>query len=143
MPKYPLRAFTGPKTTLPATPRVDVTGLTIQGQPVGSSLEWTIAMALDKLKTGYKYQVPVLGGRDVRGGTVVDFVVYTVPLPTPVYAQGGYWHGDAHKREKDQWMMRRIRAALNYEVAEPVEIWEGEALDIPSAMQALRSKLGL
>ena len=41
----------------------------------------TGALALDKIQQitgwGWDYQVPVYGGRQIRGGNVVDFLIYT------------------------------------------------------------------
>ncbi len=129
--------FDVPKPTLDKVPQP--TGpFTILGKPAGSSIEWNVAMALDKLKVTYSYQYRVFGGRTLKGGTVIDFMVHTVPLDTPLYVQGDYWHGSAKKRELDQWMMRRIRAALYYKCGEPVEIWEHDALTIDMAMTNLR-----
>lgn len=112
--------------------------LTVQGQPAGSSIEYNVAAGLAKLKIAYHYQYPILGGRQVRGGSVIDFFVYTVPMPTPLYVQGDYWHGSATKRIADQWLMRRIQAILHYQCVDPAEIWEHEALTIDMAMANLR-----
>lgn len=29
----------------------------------------------------------------MRGGIILDFLVFTTPFPTPVYINGEYWHG--------------------------------------------------
>jgi hypothetical protein len=133
--------FVVPKAKPPSAEKLNAKNLTIQGQQAGSLLEYFISVAFDILKVRYAYQVPVGGGRSIRGGTVIDFLAYTVPLPTPIYAQGTYWHGDAHKRESDQWMMRRIRSLMNYQVTEPLEIWEHEAATIAQATATVREKL--
>ena len=63
----------------------------IQGKAIGSSEEWRVALALNKYKIEYLYQVPVRGGKRVRGGQVIDFLVYN-PFPTPLQVFGKYWH---------------------------------------------------
>ena len=44
-----------------------------------------------KLQIDFRFQVPVMGGRDRKGGFIVDFVAYT-PLPVPIEVFGNYWH---------------------------------------------------
>lgn len=44
------------------------------------------------------YQYPFNGGRMVRGGQVIDFVIWS-PLRYAMYlghGEGGYWHGGAN-----------------------------------------------
>ena len=117
--------------------------LTLDGQPVGSSIEYNVGIALKRLKIGYFYQYPVLGGRGHRGGTVIDFLVMTVPLPTPLYVQGGYWHGGGEKTEEDSWLMNQVRSALGNGASDPKEIWEQDCLTIDDAMSNLKRILGL
>lgn len=103
--------------------------------------EYNVGMALALMKIGHDFQYPIEGGRALRGGQMIDFMAYTVPLWTPIYVQGDYWHGSKEKIEKDKWMMRRVRAALDYKCIEPVEIWEHEALTVDDAVAAVRRKL--
>lgn len=92
----------------------------IQGQDPGSPQEWRFAMALDILKIRYWYQVDVLQPSGIRGGQRLDFLIETVPLPTPVYMQS-YWHlGDyaAESKYKIAALMAQYRGVY----AQPVEV---------------------
>ena len=64
----------------------------INGIQAGSSYEWNIALALWQLGWSFDYQVPIKGGRQVRGCQVIDFLVHTVPQETALRVQGSYWH---------------------------------------------------
>ena len=77
----------------------------IQGQVPDSKEEWWIAKGLDRLGMSYTYQYPINGGRQ-RGGYLIDFVVYTVPLATMIEPIGHHWHtgelgADDKKRQAD------------------------------------------
>lgn len=66
-----------------------------------STWEENIYRALQKdARFNFEYQVPRFGGQSVRGGTVIDFVIYTVPHPTALYVDGPYWH--PQKKQYDQ-----------------------------------------
>ena len=138
-PKPRPGAFPKPENTTPKIPHFDTSGLLILGKPVGSVLEWNVAGGLDMLGVGYRYQVPVLGGR-INGGSVIDFDVFTTPIATFLFAQGDYWHTRGNKEEEDQFLMARIEAAYHKKC---VEIWEHEALTIMMAMQTLKERLRL
>lgn len=71
----------------------------IEGQQAGSSYEWRVAKSLWKYGWEFNYQVPLLQGRRIRGGLVVDFLVHTVPLPTALFVDGEYWH---RNKERDR-----------------------------------------
>jgi hypothetical protein len=66
----------------------------VQGQVVDSKEEWYFAQALDKLEVQFIYQFQVFGGRDVRGGQVVDFLCVVPPCSQAVQIYGEYWHRD-------------------------------------------------
>src|SRR3990172_3176194 len=119
-------------------PKFSVEGLLINGRPVGSTLEWNIACALDLLKLEYHYQVAVFGGRWVPGGAVIDFEVFIVPRSVYVFGQGGYWHRRGNKEEEDLWLISRIQTELHKQV---VEVWEEDALTVTQAMATLRKEL--
>jgi hypothetical protein len=72
----------------------DVPGL-INGKTAGSSYEWNVARALWTLGwEQFDYQKSLFGGRGVRGGVVLDFVVPTRPAETVISVIGEYWHRD-------------------------------------------------
>jgi|GEM_PF-2496475 len=113
----------------------------VQGRTAGSLNEYNVAIALGMLKLTFEYQVPIMGGRNFRGGSVIDFMVHTVPIPTPVWVQGDYWHGSAAKREADQYTMRHVREAFRYQVADSVEVWGHETMTPADALAALKRVL--
>lgn len=89
----------------------------IQGIQSTSKYENNFAAALVKYGWQFEYQVSLFGGRDVQGGTVVDFIVYTVPLPTPVYVGAEYWHsGERAEREKVLFALIAARLRRYYQM---------------------------
>jgi len=81
----------------------------IRGIKAGSKEEYWCSLALEIIEkqTGWtwEYQVPVNGGRTLRGGNVVDFLVYTPGRWTALDPKGRYWHTGIHE---DQSEMRRV-----------------------------------
>ena len=73
---------------------------TIQGQTAGSTEEWRVAKALWRFKIPFIYQFEIFDS-SVRGGIVLDFLVQTRPLSTPLEVYGRYWHrGDRSSQER-------------------------------------------
>jgi hypothetical protein len=79
---------------------------------------------------GWGFQVPMLGGRDSRGGTVVDIFISPQASKTPkgvaIYPEGAYWHMKAAQFERDQikyqklvTMGLRVVTLWDYEAAQP------------------------
>lgn len=56
----------------------------------GSKEEEYLYRALSKAQIQFYYQFPIYGGRRLRGGLVVDFVL--LPFFQPVEVYGEYWH---------------------------------------------------
>lgn len=79
----------------------------IRGIEAGSKEEYWVSLALEKIQEitgwGWDYQVPVFGGRQIRGGNIVDFLVYTPGPWTAIEPKGRYWHTG---RNEDQNEMR-------------------------------------
>jgi hypothetical protein len=100
----------------------------IQGQVPDSKEEWYISKALDRMGMGYQYQYPVNGGRE-RGGYMVDFVVFTVPLWTMIEPEGNHWHtgelgSDDKKRDAD------VEALMSDVCRTPIlKLWIPDMLD--------------
>lgn len=112
----------------------------IQGQVPDSKQEWWVARALDKLGLPYTYQYPVNGGRQ-RGGYMIDFLVYTVPLATMIEPRGNHWHTgelgkDDLKRAADvENLMRDIAKT-------PIlNLWIPDMIDADTVYQRLRQEL--
>jgi len=94
----------------------------IQGQMAKSLPEWYVALALWKLGwAGYfKYQAKYFGGHSLRGGQVLDFLVYTMPLYTVIFVDGDYWHGNALNQEVDKVARDNLRNKLMGRIRAPV-----------------------
>lgn len=106
----------------------DQTPKIIQGIEVDSKEEWNWYLASRRFGwpgEKFVFQVPINGGRTRRGGLLIDFLFFTVPLWTPVFIDGEYWHRysleDALKRSK-------IKAILGFS-KDPVSV---SADDIPN-----------
>ena len=78
----------------------------IRGIVAGSKEEYWVSLALDaKQKSegiGWEYQVPIFGGRQIAGGLVIDFVVYTPGRKTWISPMGAYWHLGIHEDRMDE-----------------------------------------
>lgn len=111
----------------------------IQGQVPGSIEEWRFAQALDFLKVKYYYQYSVMGGaQGLRGGQIIDFLVKTAPLPTPVYIQGEYWHYSGTKRQESAYKIAALMAEYRGTFAEPIEIPASLLTSIDDAVEIAR-----
>jgi hypothetical protein len=114
----------------------DVIGL-IQGQTPDSINEWYVSLALDRLRIPYMYQYSILGGRDFRGGQVIDFVCFTPLGSIPVFIQGAYWH--SYRQDPEQTI--KIAAARHVFNNEPVLLEEEETDTKEKAFAIVRQKL--
>ena len=113
---------------------------TLKGIPVGSVNEYNVGKALERLKLDYAFQYQILGGRGVRGGQVIDFLVYRVPRPVPVLVQGSYWHGGRRLAETTVKMIFIDDYGEGF--WDPViELLESETETIESAVEAVRKKI--
>ncbi len=113
----------------------EVVGL-IQGQMPGSINEWYVSLALERLQLDYYYQYQIYGGRGIRGGIVVDFVVYA-PSAVPVEILGTYWHS-ARQAPEDQL---KWAAEEHYFRTKPILLSEEETDTADKALQAVRTKV--
>jgi hypothetical protein len=104
---------------------LDDVGL-IQGKSA-SDIEYRVAISLDKFHWTYTFQAGIMGGRQVRGGQVIDFLVDTMPLPTPLYIFGEYFHS-GKEAERDKLMMALLASAFHGSLAPPEALW-GDQLE--------------
>jgi hypothetical protein len=82
----------------------------INGRQPGSSYEWNISQALDRYGWRYYYQLSVMGGSNVRGGQVLDFLIFTRPFAVALQVIGGYWHRDGMKEQlKNSQIIQGLR----------------------------------
>lgn len=108
----------------------------VQGIVPDSKNEWYVALALEKLKIEYWYQYPIFGGHTVRGGQVVDFVVFC-PMAVPVFVQGAYWHGTRSEGED----ILKQQAAYSRFHHVPILLTEEETKNKENAYQAVMNKV--
>jgi hypothetical protein len=94
----------------------------INGVKAGSAEEWRISLSLTKMKKDFVYQYPILGGR-IAGGQILDFLVYTPPLPTPVMVQGTYWHGGT-KSAQTEYNMAAVDNFFAGQARPAVAVWD-------------------
>lgn len=111
----------------------------IQGIKPDSINEVYVAMALDRLGFVYEYQ-KWFGLPGIRGSQVIDFLVYTVPLPTPLFVHGRYWHTGTMAAE-DELKMAELESLTRGYWAEPVIIWEEDCESVDDAVAAVRKEL--
>jgi len=98
--------------------------------------EYNVALALDKFKIPYEFQVWIRGGRTLRGGLVVDFVVYN-PFEQPVEIFGEYWHSGQLGADD---RLKLIMEFKQYK-KQTIIIWGSEAETPELAENAVRTKL--
>ena len=110
----------------------------VQGQMPDSKEEFYFALALEKLELKFIYQYEIFDGRQRAGGQIIDFFVFTPPLPTPVYIQGEYWHRD---KDKDQYKIARARMYFKGNAMPPLEIWAKDLQDIDMAYATAKREL--
>jgi len=112
----------------------------LQGKPIGSSHEWRFALALMYYDLDFVYQMDIAGGRTRRGGMVLDFMVFTKPLYTPVNIVGAYWHTGQTKLEDDlrkNTIMNEMRGMIK----EPVDVYDYEIPTLDAAKQIVRQEM--
>lgn len=82
----------------------------IQGKMPQSRNEYYVALALYQRRIPFWYQVALAGGTRLRGGVVVDFVIYN-PFPTAVLVEGAYWH---RNKAREDLIMRVVRRYFRF-----------------------------
>lgn len=106
--------------------------------------EWMVWKAL--LKLGFdsrdiQFQVGFAGGRNFKNGFIVDFIVNTRPLPTPVWVHGEYWH-DGEQSTKDWVDQQRLNQLHPGTFARAIVFWGTDLMTEESAFFNAIDKLG-
>ena len=114
----------------------------INGKGGASRPEWRVAKALWRYGWEFSYQTSLFMGRRAIGGTVVDFIVFTVPMATPIYVDGEYWHGSASKREKDKILRDRIRTHFRGQLKDYIALKGADLQTQEMANQAILKAIG-
>ena len=112
-------------------------GYTIAGSDA-SDIEWRVAVALEKLHLHFIFQYALMGGRTTRGGIVLDFLVLTDPISTPLDIRGNYWHQPQQRIEDDLFL---ALAMSRGQFAEPVIIYGAQLQTIESAYAVMKREL--
>ena len=106
----------------------------IQGIMPDSKEEYWVALALYRLHLDFEFQYQLFGGRKYKGGQVIDFWVRTVPLPTPIFVQGWYFHyATAEKASQSRLNLMYLEARLRGKAMKPVELLD---IDMPTPEDA-------
>ena len=114
----------------------------VQGIMPDSKEEYWVALALYKLKINFVFQYQLFGGRKYKGGQVVDFWIYTNPLPTPLLVQGWYFHySTAEKTSQTRLNLMYLESTLKGRAAKPVEIIDIEIPTPDDAYMVVKRKL--
>jgi len=105
-----------------------------------SIIEWRVYLALERLRLKYIYQYSIAGGHRLAGGQVIDFFVYTHPLPTPVYVQGDYWHG-GNRSYETALKVAMANRLFRGRAMPVVELWEHELSTDDAAYLVVKERL--
>lgn len=119
-----------PKISMPEPAHI------IKGMQAGSKEEWYTSVALDRLGFEYEYQYQVFGGRSVRGGQVLDFLVFTPGIWTIVDVLGAYWHTGKYE---DRLSIQKVVVEKKWKL---IEAWDYDIPSIEKAVSFLRARLG-
>lgn len=109
----------------------------INGMKAASLLEWRVAKALWKLGRTFRYQHSLFGGRNVRGGFVIDFLIDNAPKSIPLEVQGEHWH-TGNFSATEQMRAAMIEAYLDTPL---VYVWENELQNDQDALSAVRKAI--
>jgi len=91
-----------------------------------SQLERLVFGWLVRQHIPFAYQVNVLGGRQVPGGAVLDFVVYLRQPPTVLRIMGAYMHRQPTQAYNDM-IQRTVLEDMGYIV---IDLWEEDITDM-------------
>jgi hypothetical protein len=123
-----------------ATLKEDITIQLVKGQVPDSKEEFYVSLALEQFELDYLYQYEIFDGRERKGGQVLDFLVFTTPLMTPLLVMGEYWH-----RNKDQeaYRIARIRTYFKGSAFDPVLLWTKDLATVDMAYETVKRELKL
>ncbi len=113
----------------------------VQGQRASKN-EYNVAVALEKVTLDFIFQYEVYYGRRMGRGFIIDFLIFTQPLPTPLWVNGEYWHR-GEQREIDFYQETLFNAISRGTFMPAVTLW-GMETDTPElALQAVRRVFNL
>lgn len=103
-----------------------------------SSYEYNVSLALDYYGLDYLFQVSYWGGRALSGGIVLDFLVFTSPLQTPIWVNGDYWH-QADNAQLELYQQALLSSFGN--TAQPVILWGQDCDTEEAAKNSIKKKV--
>ncbi len=112
-------------------------GYTIKGSKA-TDIEWRVAVVLERLGLNFIFQYSLQGGRTARGGIVLDFLVLTDPLSTPLDIRGNYWHRPQQRLDDDLGL---AIAMSRGRFAEPVILYGSQLQTIEAAYAVVKREL--
>jgi hypothetical protein len=105
-----------------------------------TSYEYNTAQALTNEGLDFLFQVSYFGGHALPGGIVLDFLVFTKPLYTPLMVNGDYWHS-GQRRAIDEFQIIQINYMLAGQAREVVEFWGIDCATYPAALASVRREI--
>jgi len=111
----------------------------VKGIVVDSVNEANVAVALDRLNFDYEYQYD-FGIKGVAGSQIIDFLVETLPRPTPLFVHGGYWHTGTFAID-ETIKMEQLKSVTKGAWADPKVIWEDQCETPDDAYASLQTLL--
>jgi hypothetical protein len=131
--RYPAQAAVKfPRVREPQKAKPEPVRYSVRGKRA-TSYEANVALALDKFGIEYLFQVDYWGGRSLAGGMVLDFLVFTDPLPTPLYIQGGYWH-QGQRKTIDSFQAAELGHLFHGQLR-PALFWYDQDTETPEAAE--------
>lgn len=116
-----------------------------QKYPDATTLELAIMEYLDRKRIKYIFQQWLLGGRILKGGQVVDFIVQKNANWLVIEAQGNYWHTRGGSEEKDRAQAFAL-LGLSFQgkkISKVVSIWESRIMQPNKARREQTLQLAL
>lgn len=113
----------------------------VKGRVVDSKEEWFVSNSLTKYGWEFIYQQPYFGGWMVSGGFVVDFLVITVPLPTPLWVNGEYWHSGV-QAERDALHQTLLQSRLRGQYLPAKTLWAEDLSDQDESDKSVLAMFG-
>lgn len=114
----------------------------IQGKMPASVEEWRVSVSLGKAGLDYIFQwIPPIFVAGERGSTIVDFLVMTAPLPTPLFVDGEYWHSGVQAAQ-DEMVRARLFQAMAGRIARPRSLPAGKIKDQDLSDSQIRMMFG-
>lgn len=101
--------------------------------------EYNVAKALDTMDLDYEFQMTT-GTKGQSFVVILDFLVMTVPQPTPLWVHGEHWHM-GERMAKDIRQQTIVDDFLGGAASDPVIIWGDQSNTYEAALLNVRKAL--